>query len=35
MAFGEENCIRLSFANSIQNIEKGFAKIKKALAELS
>lgn len=35
MAFGEENCIRLSFANSIQNIEKGFAKIKKALADLS
>ena len=35
MAFGEENCIRLSFANSIQNIEKGFSKIKKALAELS
>jgi aspartate aminotransferase len=35
MAFGEENCIRLSFANSIENIEKGFAKIKKALAELS
>ena len=34
-AFGEENCIRLSFANSIENIEKGFAKIKKALAELS
>ena len=28
-AFGEENCIRLSFANSIENIEKGFAKIKK------
>ena len=35
MAFGEKNCIRLSFANSIENIEKGFAKIKKALAELS
>lgn len=34
-AFGESNCIRLSFANSIQNIEKGFAKIKKALEELS
>lgn len=34
-AFGEPNCIRLSFANSIANIEKGFGKIKKALAELS
>ncbi len=34
-AFGEPNCIRLSFANSITNIEKGFAKIKKALEVLS
>ena len=33
-AFGEPNCIRLSFANSIANIEKGFAKIKNALAAL-
>ena len=33
-AFGEPNCIRLSFANSIGNIEKGFGKIKKALADL-
>ncbi|RYY70353.1 MAG: pyridoxal phosphate-dependent aminotransferase [Chitinophagaceae bacterium] len=33
-AFGEPNCIRLSFANSIANIEKGFGKIKKALEAL-
>lgn len=33
-AFGEPNCIRLSFANSIANIEKGFAKLKTALAAL-
>jgi len=34
-AFGEPDCIRLSFANSIANIEKGFAKIKKALEALT
>lgn len=34
-AFGEPNCIRLSFANSVENLDKGFAKIKKALLELS
>ena len=33
-AFGEPNCIRISFANSMENIEKGFAKIKEALARL-
>jgi aspartate aminotransferase len=33
-AFGEPNCIRLSFANSIQNIEKGFIKLTAALAAL-
>jgi aspartate aminotransferase len=33
-AFGEPDCIRLSFANSITNIEKGFAKIKDALIRL-
>jgi aspartate aminotransferase len=33
-AFGEPNCIRLSFANSIANLEKGFGKIKKALEGL-
>ncbi len=34
-AFGEPKCIRMSFANSTANIEKGFAKIKKALADLA
>jgi len=34
-AFGEPNCIRISFANSMENIEKGFAKIKGALEKLS
>ncbi len=34
-AFGAPNCIRLSFANSIENIEKGFSKLRIALAELS
>ncbi len=34
-AFGAPNCIRLSFANSMDNIEKGFVKIKEALAKLS
>jgi aspartate aminotransferase len=33
-AFGEENCIRISFANSLANIEEGFKRIKVALAEL-
>ena len=33
-AFGEPNCIRISFANSMENIEKGFAKIKAALSRL-
>jgi aspartate aminotransferase len=33
-AFGEPNCIRISFANSLENIEKGFTKIKDALARL-
>lgn len=33
-AFGEPNCIRISFANSLENIEKGFGKIKAALAKL-
>ncbi len=34
-AFGEPNCIRISFANSMENIEKGFAKIADALGRLS
>jgi aspartate aminotransferase len=33
-AFGEPDCIRISFANSTENIVKGFKKIKDALAEL-
>ena len=33
-AFGEPDCIRMSFANSMENIEKGFGKIKNALAVL-
>jgi aspartate aminotransferase len=33
-AFGDPNCIRISFANSMENIEKGFARIKEALAKL-
>ncbi len=33
-AFGEPECIRISFANNIDNIEKGFAKLTKALAVL-
>ncbi len=34
-AFGEPNCVRFSFANSIENIEKGWARIKDALAKLN
>jgi aspartate aminotransferase len=34
-AFGDEQCIRISFANSMANIEKGFDRIKKALAALT
>ncbi len=34
-AFGDDNCIRVSFANSPANIEKGFERIKTALAKLS
>lgn len=33
-AFGDPNCIRISFANSMENIEKGMAKMKSALAAL-
>ncbi len=33
-AFGEPTCIRLSFANSMQNIEKAMQRIKDALAAL-
>jgi len=33
-AFGEPNCVRFSFANSIENIEKAWARIKDALIKL-
>jgi aspartate aminotransferase len=33
-AFGSPECLRLSFANSMDNIEKGFKKIKQALEKL-
>ena len=33
-AFGNDNCVRFSFANNIENIEKGWARIKEALGKL-
>jgi aspartate aminotransferase len=33
-AFGEPNCVRFSFANSMQNIEKAWARIAEALSKL-
>jgi aspartate aminotransferase len=33
-AFGEPKCVRFSFANSMSNIEKAWARIKEALAKL-
>ncbi len=33
-AFGEPNCVRFSFANSMQNIEKAWVRIKDVLAKL-
>jgi len=33
-AFGDSQCLRLSFANSMENIEKGFARIAEALKKL-
>ncbi len=33
-AFGDEQCIRISFANSMENIEKGFGRIAEALGKL-
>jgi len=33
-AFGEPNCVRFSFANSMPNIERAWARIKEALAKL-
>jgi aspartate aminotransferase len=34
-AFGDDHCIRISFANSMQNIEKGFGRIIDALKALN
>ena len=34
-AFGEPNCVRFSFANSMANIEKAWGRIKDALAKLN
>lgn len=34
-AFGEPNCVRFSFANSMPKIEEGWSRIKDALAKLS
>jgi aspartate aminotransferase len=33
-AFGDGKCVRFSFANSMQNIEKAWARIKEALSKL-
>jgi aspartate aminotransferase len=33
-AFGEPNCVRFSFANSMTNIERAWARIKEALTKL-
>lgn len=33
-AFGDDRCIRLSFANSMENIERGFERIGEALGRL-
>lgn len=34
-AFGEPKCIRISFANSMKNIEEGFKRIKEGLEKLT
>ena len=34
-AFGEPKCIRISFANSMENIEEGFRRIKDGLGKLT
>lgn len=33
-AFGDDHCIRISFANNLSNIEKGFERIADALGKL-
>jgi aspartate aminotransferase len=34
-AFGEPNCVRFSFANSMQNIERAWERIANALSKLA
>lgn len=34
-AFGEPNCVRFSFANSMKNIEEGWKRVKEALSRFS
>ena len=34
-AFGEPKCLRISFANSMKNIEEGLKRIKDGLAKLT
>ena len=34
-AFGEPDCIRISFANNTKNIEEGFNRLKEGLAKLT
>jgi len=34
IAFGEDRCVRLSFATSMERLEEGIARIRKALAEI-
>ena len=34
-AFGDDECMRISFANSVEKIEKGFGRIASALSKLS
>jgi aspartate aminotransferase len=33
-AFGEQNCVRFSFANSMSNIEEGWKRVKEGLSKL-
>ena len=34
-AFGEPDCIRISFANNMENIEEGFKRIKEGLSQIN
>ena len=33
-AFGDKNCVRFSFANSMENIDRAWVRIKEALGKL-